>query len=160
MQSVRVTEKPGSSGAESRRVAEARARAADRLRTQRGTLRPLGGAIIVVVALGVASGHPRPSLHGVGLGLTLSFCVFAVTLLFAITGRFPGLGHALQAGVISIMGASGIALAALQPRDATSLAGAAAVWMAVARLPEVLGAVVVATVTAGLTIAAAVAGAS
>ncbi|MBV8430512.1 MAG: hypothetical protein JO244_05085, partial [Solirubrobacterales bacterium] len=59
-----------------------------------------------------------------------------------------------------IMGASGIALAALQPRDATPLAGAAAVWMAVARLPELLGAVVAATVTAGLTIAAAVAGAS
>jgi signal transduction histidine kinase len=92
--------------------------------------------------------------------VTLSFCVFAVTLLFAITGRFPRLGIALQAGVISMMGAAGIALAALQPRDATSLAGAAAVWMAVARLPEILGALVAAAITAGLTIASAVAGAS
>ena len=37
------------------------------------------------------------------------------------------------------MGAAGVALVALQPRGATDLAGGAAVWMAVARLPLVLG---------------------
>ena len=37
------------------------------------------------------------------------------------------------------MGAAGVALVALQPRGATELAGGAAVWMAVARLPLPLG---------------------
>jgi signal transduction histidine kinase len=58
------------------------------------------------------------------------------------------------------MGAAGVALVALQPRGATDLAGGAAVWMAVARLPLVLGLVLGAAVGVALCIALALAGGS
>ena len=58
------------------------------------------------------------------------------------------------------MGAAGVALVALQPRGATELAGGAAVWMAVARLPLPLGVVLAVGVTAGLVLAEALAGGS
>ena len=58
------------------------------------------------------------------------------------------------------MGAAGVALVALQPRGATVLAGGAAVWMAVARLPLPLGFSVGGAVTVGLALAAALAGSS
>ena len=58
------------------------------------------------------------------------------------------------------MGAAGVALVALQPHGATELAGGAAVWMAVARLPLPLGATFAATTTVGLALAEAIAGGS
>jgi signal transduction histidine kinase len=58
------------------------------------------------------------------------------------------------------MGAAGVALAALQPRAATGLAGGAAVWMALARLPLALAAALAAAITVGLGAAAALSGSS
>jgi signal transduction histidine kinase len=58
------------------------------------------------------------------------------------------------------MGAAGVALIALQPRGATALAGGAAVWMAVARLPLPLGFSVGGAVTVGLGLAVALGGSS
>ena len=58
------------------------------------------------------------------------------------------------------MGAAGVALAALQPRGATALAGGAAVWMAVARLPSPLGIALGASITAVLDLAASLSGQS
>ena len=63
----------------------------------------------------------------------------------------------MQTAVIAVMGAAGVALVALQPRGATALAGGAAVWMAVARLPLPLGIAVAGAVTVGLGLAAALA---
>jgi signal transduction histidine kinase len=58
------------------------------------------------------------------------------------------------------MAAAGVSLVALQPHGATELAGAAAVWMAVARLPLALGATLAAATTVGLALAEALAGGS
>jgi signal transduction histidine kinase len=155
-----VMEGPSSDHDESRRVTEARARAAQRLGRQRGTLRPLGWAAAAVVLAGTIGGHPAPGLHGKGIGLTIALCVFVGTLAIAIRDRFTDLDYGVQGAVIATMGAGGIALAALQPRDATELAGGAAVWMAVARLPLIAGAMLGVTLTVGLAVTAALAGSS
>jgi signal transduction histidine kinase len=145
---------------ESQRVAEARSRAERRLNAQRDTLRPLGWGVIVVVVVTGVGAHPGPGLHGNAIGVTLALGAFVGTLMLAIGGRFITRSHALQATVLAAMGASGVALAALQPRGATFLAGGAAVWMGIARLPLPLGVALGAGVTVALDVAAALAGGS
>lgn len=120
---------------ESRRLVEARGRAAQRVHRQRDTLRPLGLAAIAVVATGAAGGDPHPGLQGRALGVTLALCAFAGTLLLATGPSFTERGHGVQGTSIAAMGLAGVALVFLQPQGATELAGGAAVWMAVARLP-------------------------
>ena len=145
---------------ESARVADAHARAESRLRRQRGTLRPLGLVLIAVVAVTAINGHPAPAAHGTGLGVAVAIAVFALALGFAIRDSLTGRRTPVQAAVIAAMGAAGVALVALQPRGATDLAGGAAVWMAVARLPLVLGLALGAAVGVALCIALALAGGS
>jgi signal transduction histidine kinase len=144
----------------SARLTEAQARADERLRRQRSTLRPFGLAVAVAVVVGAFSGHPRPGLSGPGLGVTLALCAFLAAMGFALRGRFVTVSHAAQATVIALMGAGGIALSALQPHDATELAAATAVWLAVARLPLRGGVALGALITAGLDVAGALAGTS
>jgi len=127
------------SEAEGRRLVEARERAAQRVRRQRDTLRPLGWAAILVVAVGAVTASPHPAVHGKGLGVTLALCAFAGTLALAINGRFLERGSAMRAAVIATMGAAGAALVALQPQGGSGLAGGAAVWMALVGLPLPLG---------------------
>jgi signal transduction histidine kinase len=117
-------------------------------------------AVIVVVVLGSAGSHPAPGLQGKGLGVTLALCAFGGALALAISDLFTELGFVLQAAVISAMGGGGVALVALQPRAATGLAGGAAVWMAVARLPLELGIALGALITAAIDVAAALSGTS
>ena len=66
----------------------------------------------------------------------------------------------MQTATIAAMAAAGVTLVALQPHGATELAGGAAVWMAVARLPLPLGATLAAATTVGLALAEALAGGS
>ncbi len=120
---------------ESERVAEARARAHERLYRQRGTLRPLGWAVLLVVVLGSANSQPVPGLHGKALAVTVALCVFAATLMVAVRDGFPELDVRLQTGVIALMGAAGVAIAGLQLKGATGIAAGAAVFMAITRLP-------------------------
>jgi len=155
-----ATGEPARSGRESRRLAEARSRAAERLARQRGTLRPLGWAVILVVAAGTLSGHPAPGLGSKAGGVTLALCVFVVMLAIAISDRFTRRGYAAQAVVIAAMGVAGVTLAALQPRGATELAAGSAVWMALARLPLALGVALGACVTVAVDVATALAGSS
>jgi signal transduction histidine kinase len=143
---------------ESTRVDEARARALHRHQRQRATLRPLGIAAIVAVVVSAASGTPPPGLHGRGLGVTVALVVFAGTLLYSTRTEFPERSVRLQAAVIAGMAAAGVALSALQPHDATFVAGAAAVLIAVARLPLPLGAAISVATTLGLDLAAALSG--
>ena len=142
----------------SARESDARARSAHRLRRQREILRPLGLLVIAAVAVGAINGHPAPATHGRGLGVAAALLVFAASLAFAVRGRFVDQPTAVQAAVISAMGAAGIALVALQPAGATELAGGAAVWMALARLPLPLGAAVAAASTIGLGLAESLSG--
>jgi signal transduction histidine kinase len=123
-------------------------------------LRPLGWAVIAVVVAGTAGGHPAPGLHGEAARVTFALGAFVVMLALAIRDRFSERSYGVQAVVISAMGAAGVALAALQPRGATSLAAGTAVWMAVARLPLPLGVGLGAAITATLDVATALAGAS
>jgi signal transduction histidine kinase len=141
--------------AESSREAGARTRADRRLRRQRDTLRPLGLVVIAAVVIGALNGHPAPGGHGEALGVAAGLVVFALSLALAVRGSFVERAVIVQAAVIAAMGAAGVALVALQPRGATELAGGAAVWMAVARLPLLLGTAIAVGVTAGLVLAEA-----
>ncbi len=145
---------------ESDRVADARSRAQDRLRRQRETLRPLGVAIMVAVVAGSLGAHPAPAFHGRGLAIAISLIVYCGTLAAAIRNRFMTLPVSAQAAAIAVMAAAGIALLGLQPKAATGAAGAAAVWMAVVRIPGAAGWALGGAATGGLAIAAALAGGS
>ena len=155
-----VTDSQLAPSLESERVAEARARAHERLHRQRATLRPLGWAVILVVVLGSANGHPAPGLHGKALAVTLALCVFAASLLVAIRDGFPERGVELQAAVIAVMGAAGVAIAGLQLKGATSIAAGVAVFVAITRLPLRVGVAIGATVTVALAAVTAIAGSS
>jgi signal transduction histidine kinase len=144
----------------SARESEARARAAQRLHRQREILRPLGLLVVAAVAVGAINGHPSPSAHGSGLGVAAALVVFAAALVLAVRPGFVERPVAEQVAVIAAMGASGVALAGLQPHGASELAGGAAVWMAVARLPLPLALALAAPTTAGLALAEALRGGS
>jgi signal transduction histidine kinase len=147
------------SAPESERVAEARTRAQERLQRQRATLRPLGWAAIVVVVLGSANSKPVPGVHH-GLPVLLALAVFVAMLLIAIRDGFPDRSVEVQAAVIAIMGAAGVAIAGLQLRGATSAAAGIAVFFAIARLPFRAGVAVGGAITAALAVVTASAGAS
>ena len=144
----------------SARESEARARAAQREHRQREILRPLGLLVIAAVVFGAVNGQPAPAAHGRGLGVATALVVFAAALAFAVRAVFVERPVGLQAAVLAAMGAAGVALVALQPKGATELAGGAAVWMGVARLPLPLGIGLAAATTAGLGAAEALAGGS
>ncbi len=145
---------------DSERVEEARARAVERLRRQRRTLRPLGWVVILVVAVGSANSDPAPGTHGRALAVTLALCVFAAMLLVAIEDRFPERGLAPQTAVIVLMGAAGVAIAGLQPKGATEVAAGVAVFIAITRLPSSIGVAIGGAVTVALGVATAIAGSS
>jgi signal transduction histidine kinase len=137
------------------RVADARALARSRLQRQRGLLRPLGWAVILVVAATVSTQHPAPGVRGTGLAVAAATVVFATSTASAISGRFLDWSPGVQLGVITLMGVAGVAVAALQPRGASDLAAGAAVWMAVTRLPLVAGVGLGAALMVGQGVAAA-----
>jgi signal transduction histidine kinase len=145
---------------ESAREAQARARADQRLRRQRDTLRPFGLVVIAAVAIGAINGHPTPAGHGTGLGVAAALALFAAALALAVRASFIDRSRPVQTATIAAMAAAGVSLVALQPDGAAELAGAAAVWMAVARLPLALGATLAAATTVGLALAEALAGGS
>jgi signal transduction histidine kinase len=147
-------------GNDSQRLAAARESARQRVHRQRDTLRPLGWAMILVVAAGAAGATPAPGWHGRGLGVTLALCAFAGAVALTIRGAFTVRGDGFQAGVIAAMGAAGVSLVALQSQSTTALAGGAAIWMAVARLPLALGIGVGIGLAVALDVAAALSGSS
>ena len=144
----------------SERMVEARTRAQERLHRQRRSLRPLGWAVILVVVLGSANSHPVPGGHGKGLAVTLALCVFAATLLIAIRDGFPERSLWLQAVVIAVMGAAGVAIAGLQLKGATGVAAGVAAFLALTRLPFKAGVALAGAVTVALAVVTAIAGSS
>jgi len=115
---------------------------------------------MAVVVAGTFGAHPSPGIHGKGAWVTVALVVFAAALAIAVRDRFLKLSIPLQTAVISAMGAAGIALAGLQLKGATELAGGAAVWMAVARFPAAHGIAFGVVITIALDIAVALAGSS
>jgi signal transduction histidine kinase len=155
-----VTESGLGSGPDTERIVEARARAQERLHRQRRSLRPLGWAVILVVVLGSANSHPVPGLHGKGLAVTLVLCVFAAALVIAIRDSFPERSLRLQAAVIAVMGAAGVAIAGLQLEGATGVAAGVAAFLALTRLPVKAGVALAGAVTVALAVVTAIAGSS
>lgn len=151
---------PVTAEGESRRIAAAHERAAQRVRRQRDLLRPLGWTAILVVAIGAAGANPHPGLQGRPLGVTLALIAFTGVLALAIGHWYADRSTGFQAAVIVAMAASGVALAALQPQSANELAVGAAVWMAVARLPLALGVALSAGMAIALDAAEALTGSS
>jgi signal transduction histidine kinase len=139
----------------SRRTARALSRAEERRARQRAWLRPLGCALIALVVAGTLGGHPRPGLHGQGAGVTAALVVFVAALAAGLAGDPERRPLRFRLVPIVLVGGAGVALAALQPHGATELAGSAAVWMAMARLPLRLGLTLGAAITAGLALAEA-----
>ncbi|MGO4360955.1 sensor histidine kinase [Terrabacter sp. RAF57] len=146
-----MTTRAGSPGG---RTAQAHAAALERLRHQRDLLRPLGWAVIAVVAATALTTTPTPGLRGAPGGVTLALAGYAATTAVAISDRFLDRPPTVQVAVIAVMGVAGVGLVALQPRGATGLAVGAAVWMAMTRLPLALGVVVGVAITVGQDIAA------
>ena len=155
-----VTDSERAAVPDSERVAEARARAQERLHRQRGTLRPLGWAVLFVVVLGSANSHPVPGLHGKALAVTVALCAFAVMLLIAVRDGFPERSVELQTVVIAVMGAAGVAIAGLQPKGASEVAAGVAVFVAITRLPFNAGVAIAGAVTVALGAVTAAAGSS
>ena len=127
---------PAAGAAEaSARVAQARSRAGERRYRQRQMLRPLGWAFIAVVIVAGLNSHPAAGLTGIRLAITAAIAVYVVSAAVGLTPGWGERGLAAQAVVIGLVGAGGVALAALQPHGAAGLAASLGVWIAAVRLP-------------------------
>jgi hypothetical protein len=104
----------------SARVSKAHDNADRRLRNQRGALRPLGWAIILVMAGTVLTGQPGVTAGSHGIAIAACLGVFAVSLLWAISDRFLAMGMVAQGVVIMVLGGTGVALDVLAPHGATA----------------------------------------
>lgn len=113
-----------------------------------------------MIVLGSANSHPAPGVHGRGLVVALALCVFVLSLLVVIGDGFPDRRLELQASLIAIMGAAGVTIAGVQLRGPAGVAAAIAVFMAIGRLPDILGVALGATVTVALGLVSAAAGSS
>jgi signal transduction histidine kinase len=140
----------------SAREVDARVRMQSRRRRTRNLLRPIGLAAMAIVAAETIDARPHPGLHGSALGVSVAALVFLVGIGVFMTESFIGRGFPSQLALTTLVGAAGVALAALQPHAANELSASAAVWMAVIRLPLRVGALVGGTITAGLTIVTAI----
>lgn len=131
------------------RTSRARAVEHQRLRHQRDLLRPLGWAVIAVVAGVAMTTAPTPGLRGARGEVTMAVAAYAASTAVTIGDRFVDRAVAVQVAVIVGMGVAGLGLVHLQPRGATGLAVGAAVWMAVIRLPPALSLGVAGVITVG-----------
>jgi signal transduction histidine kinase len=141
----------------SAREAKAEARSRERLKAQRAAFRPLGIVIIVAVVVSASSQSPGLGLHGRSLWVTVSVVVFGLALVWLIRDQGER-SLAAQTAAILVLAAAAVALSALQPHGATELAGAAAVFLAAARLPLLLAGVIAVGVTTALDVTVAVTG--
>jgi signal transduction histidine kinase len=135
---------------ESARVAAARSRAGERGRRQRQMLRPLGWAFIAAVVVAGLQGHPAPGLTGTRLGITAAITGYVVAAALGLAPAGGDRGLAAQAGMIALVGGSGVALAALQPHGPAGLAAGLGVWIAAVRLPATLAAAAAGAITVAL----------
>lgn len=144
----------------SARITRASAAATERLHRQRALLRPLGWAVIGVVAATTITTRPVPGLSGIAAAVSVALIAYAAATAVAIGDRFVDRPGWVQGFVLALMGAAGVVLVALQSRGATGLAAGAAVWLAITRLSTATGAILGAAVTASQSAALVVAGAT
>jgi hypothetical protein len=107
---------PGGAGdlPASARVSAARSRTRERVDRQRRLLRPLGWALIAIVVTASLNSHPAPGLSGTRLGVSLALAGYAAAVAATVAVAWARWGYLLQVALIGLVGASGVALAALQ----------------------------------------------
>jgi signal transduction histidine kinase len=146
------------SQSQSAREAQARERAWLRRRRLRHLMRPIGLAVMAIVVVTTIDATPHPALHGDGLGISIALIVYVASLALWIRDTDMRQQFPLQLVLTGLVGAAGVALAALQPQGASELAASASVWMAITRLPLRPALALGAGVTAGLALAEALGG--
>ena len=97
------------------RISRARAAATQRLHRQRALLRPLGWAVIGVVAATTITTGPGPGLSGIAAAVSVALIAYAAATAVAIGDRFVDRPGWVQGLVLVLMGAAGVVLVALQP---------------------------------------------
>jgi signal transduction histidine kinase len=135
---------------ESPREQQARQRSESRRIRQRDLLRPIGLALMAIVAISAANGAPAPGLHGAHAAVSVALGVYLLGLAVWMTDDFIARGFAAQLAMASVLGTAGVAIVALQPGGASSLGASAAVWVAVTRLQLRAGVTVGALITLSL----------
>ena len=128
-----------------------------RLRHEGRQLAPLRLWVVGIVVVVALTSHPSAGLTGRHLALSACLVVFVVEMLcFPI---LPASTVAARVGELAFMGASAVALVALQPNGVSELPGSAVVFIAGVALSPAIAAIVGTTVTAAVAIAVGLAGA-
>jgi hypothetical protein len=131
------------------RVAEARLRADERRARRRARLRPLGWLAIAIVAAAASAGTPAPGLSGEALGVSLALAASVVAVVASMADDRREQNRLLRYVPPLLVGAAGLALAALQPQGLVEVAPSVAVWIAVARFPFRFGVGIAAGIVVG-----------
>ena len=133
--------------------------ARDRVRVRRqrqvNRLEPSLWLVLAVVGFSVVGSRPRPSLHGVGLVVTIASIVCGGILAAAAAGRWPRRTGVQTAALPMLLGYAGIVLVAAQPAALAEAPVSAAVMIAFLQLRPLPACVVAIPLTIGLTIASA-----
>lgn len=130
------------------RVQAAQAEAERRFRRQGRQFAPLRLCVVAVVVLVALTSRPEVGLSGRRLALTICLLVYGIEML----GRpiLPRPGVVARVGELAVMGASGVAIAVLQPNGVAELPGSAVVFTAGVTLSPELAVPVGVAVTAGV----------
>ena len=137
-------------GLASARVTAARARARERVDRQRQLLRPLGWVLIAIVVTAGLNSRPAPGLAGARLGISVALVLYTAAVAATVLIDRDRRSHAIQLGLIGLIGGCGVALAALQPHGPAEVAASVGVWIAAVRLPLLPGAAVGGVITGAL----------
>jgi signal transduction histidine kinase len=141
---------------ESARVSAAHDRALQRRLRKYEQLQHLGWAVVAIVCIATLTDDPRPGGHGKALGISIVLAVFLLSMMALMYSRQDA-GRLQSVLVISVLGASGVVLAALQPDGAVELAPSVAVFVASVRLrPPLLGGAVGGSIAVALAIVAGI----
>jgi signal transduction histidine kinase len=135
----------------SARVAVALAGARDRRRRWSRRLRPALGVVVVTVLVATLRSRPAPGGTGAHLGVTVALVGCLAPMLWATLHRsWPLDSIARTAGISLVIGAFGIALAALQPAGVSALPASVSIMTAFYFLPPRYAATIGAAVGTGL----------
>lgn len=140
----------------SERVVAAQAQGLRRLRHQDRRLVPLRVGVVAIVVVVALTSKPAIGLSGRHLALLACLAVFVVEMLG--WPLLPWERAEARAGELAVLGASAVALVALQPNGVSELGGSAVVFTAGVALSPVLAVVIGAAVTAGVAVALSLAG--
>jgi signal transduction histidine kinase len=133
------------------RITAAQAAALRRHRREGQQFNPLRVWVVAIVVLIALTSKPELGLSGRHLALTVCLVVFVIDMLGWPILRRAGL--AFTVGELTVMGASAVAIAVLQPNGVSSLPGSAVVFIAGVALAPAFAVPIGAAVTAGVAVA-------